>query len=164
MFPTQLNKNQSKTLDSLGDRTKAADRAWSRVGEEVHPKPGFFFGFWVFYLHPQGFFLKIWVVLQDFGRGLRHCHGVSTEQWLCFPNKRNTTSSLEPNPQLPHPSNGLRFHPEGFCRSQFLWFSTYIDQFSGQCLPWVLQRRAHSDKHSPHVSEIQTPRSAINSH
>lgn len=103
----------SQTLDSLGARAEAADRAGSHGGQEMHPKPaphslgscnsgGF-------YLHPQGFFPKIWAVLEDFGRGLRLCHGVSIEHSLCCPKPKIPFSSPEPNPELPLPSLGWDF-------------------------------------------------------
>lgn len=153
-----LNWRRTRVRPWIAWGTGLKQQGWERrciQNQEHTPWALFIFG--GFCQRPQGFFLKIWAVLQDFGRGLRLCHGVSTQHPLCSP----TTKT--PNPELPLPSPGQDFTLESFAEVSFSYFHTFSTyHFPGQCLLWVLQRRAGSNKHSPHVSEAHTPRSAIN--
>lgn len=108
----------SQTWDSLGARVKAAELGAMRDRRCIHNQ------------HHTPWVLVIWGFLSASSRFLskdpgspagfwKHCHGVSTEHSLCCPKPK---IPFRAQPRTPTPFTGSRFHPEEFCRSQFLCF------------------------------------------
>lgn len=99
-----------------------------------------------FYLHPPCFFLKIWTVLQDFAKGLRHYHGVSTL------NKKYPSAPLSPTQNSHFPSQGQDFTLKSFAEvsfSFFMYFPSLSSQGSVCCGCWKGEQAAINIPHTP---------------